>query len=629
MSPVHIPDMPATDYRVNDLGMLVEAASGLRKIDSLSPVEPRLALGEAIKYALFENPYRMAELSRLRKSVESEYLVARRKASQAEAQGSVVNPSMMMMGAYNDTTGVLEPTRASFERLRNLCEASAPLACIISKRVEQVAAFSSRQHSHIGRSSEAGFHVRLSNPREEATPEDKRQIDILEQMIEEAGFCAPPDEEMPLGWQPGFDFFLRQGTRDLLTIDWVAVRRWESAKDPQKYPVVSFACVDAGQIRRLRREYVDVVNGLLVSQEGPHERENTKQEIVLVKVDKDSGFKLEEYSAKELVVGSRRPRTAENIFGYGYSEAEEVMDVATCWVAGLRHNALRFTNDSLPRGFFTILGHQSDSQIASFAQNWKEMLQGVGKSWKAPIFRAPAQQGAAINWTPIDLSPRDMEYSQFLFTLGLIAHCAYHIHPEETGYAASSPFKAGLSESSPQANLEYSSDTGLRPLLGWWQNFMNRHFIWHMFPSRRYKMEFTGLGDWDDMADAQMAQVRLGAGLTTPRMEWASRDIQMPRTVLDHPASDLPMPWAQGYQLLEGQKQAEQQQNMAQQQQQAAQEQPEAQPGQGGKPGAQSQPGAETETNRQSAAQSKDANPANQRQHIGVSSHGKHTDQGV
>jgi hypothetical protein len=233
------------------------------------------------------------------------------------------------------------------------------------------------------------------------------------------------------------------------------------------------------------------------------------------------------------------------------------------------------------------------------------MLQGVGKAWKVPIFRAPAQQGAAVNWTPIDLSPKDMEYSNFLFTLGLIAHCAYHIHPEETGYSASSPFKAGLSESSPEANLKYSSDTGLRPLLGWWQNFINRHMIWLMFPSRRYKLEFTGLGDWDDLQDAQMAQTRLGAGLTTPRIEWASRDIHMPQSVLDHPASDLPMPWSQGYQLLQQQQQSEQQQNMAQQQHEAGLDQQQA-----AAESAKSE-GADTQANRTSAGQSQDANPAN------------------
>jgi hypothetical protein len=535
--------------------------------EAVKPVEPKTAFIESVKYNLFERPYRSAQFHRIQKAVESGWLKAQDQALHAASQGTVVNPSFLTFGAYSQLAGVLEPisaTRVTFDKLTELCEGVPVISCIIGKRVEQVAEYAHIRHSHIGRSKEAGFHVCMSDSREKATSEDKKQMHDLEMMIENTGFCEPPSDETPIGYEPTFEYFLRTATRDLLTYDWVAIRRWKSAIDPDTYPVVAFTPIDASRIRRLQRKFIDVVENKIVTEEPERERKSSTpgQEIALVKIDDDSSVRIEEFTPDEVVVGCRRPRTSDSIYGYGYPEGEEIMNVGTSWIAALTHNSSRFSSNSLPRGFMTVLGNASEAQQQAFALNFKEMMSG--SPWKIPIFQAPAQQGTAVNWTPIDMSPKDMEFSNFMWMLSSICHAAFHISTSETGWGDQNPFKPALSEASPEANLKYSMDTGLRPLLRWWEMFINRHIVWKLFPTRRYRLEFSGLGDWDEMQDTEMRQARMAAGLTTPVMEWNDLDIDMPEEIRNHPAANFPAPFVQGYQILSGQQQAEQQQNAQQ-----------------------------------------------------------------
>ncbi|MEP6756511.1 MAG: hypothetical protein ABJA67_13480, partial [Chthonomonadales bacterium] len=112
------------------------------------------------------------------------------------------------------------------------------------------------------------------------------------------------------------------------------------------------------------------------------------------------------------------------------------------------------------------------------------------------------------------------------------------------------------------------------------QSFINRNVVWKLYPDRRYMFEFVGIGEEDRDALLQSLSTQLQMGLINPEQAWAQLDICMPDHIQNHPASQLPMPWAQGYGLIDGaqqQEDAKQQQMMAQQQQIAAQQQSQAQ----------------------------------------------------
>jgi hypothetical protein len=410
----------------------------------------------------------------------------------------------------------------------------------------------------------------LAVPEEKATDADKKRIAELEQYFSECGYVEPPEEQKPGQWQPGFDAFLRQLTRDLLELDFVAVRKWSAASHPKEFPIAAFACDDAGMIRKRRRKLVGIHKHKLQWEEyEPLRKNDVNEEKMYVRVIDEGAFISDEYTASEMFTGFMRTRTDNVANGYGFSVLEQAMNSINIWIAARDYNKIRFDKDSLPRGFMTLLGNFSPQVMSSFTQQWRQMNEGVQRRWTIPILQAPAQQGTAANWTTLDMSNRDMEYGTFLFTVGVWLHAAFSIHPDETGFSASSPFRPPLSEASPDTNLQYSQDKGLEPILRFIAEMLTRQILWVIQPDRRYVFEFVGSGDWDELQDAQARQARLNAGLTTWGIEWDEQDMIRPDAIKDHPFWDMNPAFLAAMQQFQTMSQQQQQADMAQQAQEA------------------------------------------------------------
>ena len=511
------------------------------------------------------------DLRQMEKAVKIAQLKLKERVMVAAEQGTVVSEVTDPWQYVDSAQGIKDPTGYTFGVLRQWGHICEPLAAIQSTRIDQVANFSRPGKRHRGHYSEPGWIIEMADGDMSATAADLANIKTYSAWVHSCGFCDPPVNERPEGWQKGFEPFLRGLVRDRVQLDWVAVRTWPSEVDPGKYPVVAFAAVDAAKIRKRRRLIVSVVSNKIVTDEAPKDRRNTSKEITLVKVNADSNVKVEEYSDAEMFTAFARVRTDEESNGYGYSEAEQAVNAITIWCAARDFNKFRFEKNSLPRGVLSILGNMSESQLSAFRKQWRQMVTGLSKSWNIPIVSGQGGDGAGLNFIPFDLSPKDMEYGQFTFTVALWLHALYGIHPDETGFSDSNPMSQPMSEASPETNIIHSQDRGLRPLLRWVEDLMNHNLLWKMDPAKRYVFRFVGLSDSTELDELEAVQLRLTAGVSTPKMEWADRDVQMPPEVADHPASSLPMPWSEGVMFL-------------QQLQQAAAQPPGGQPG--GKPGA-------------------------------------------
>jgi hypothetical protein len=494
-----------------------------------------------------------------------EKAIARRV--EAALQGAKVSEGLGFLGYYDSGPGVVEPTGTTFDRLRRFAESCGVTTAIINRRVDQVSAFSDTPEYRFGHPRTPGFRVCMTIPEQEASEADTARMRELEQFVRETGFCSPPEEECPRSYQPGFDGFLKQFVRDSLTLDQVAVRTWASKTAPERYPVVSFACIDGGLVRRSREEPAGLKNGVAQVKPYPTQRTNAGGvPIRYVKLATSGGVIEDEFTSDELSVAVRNMRTDQQSRGYGYSEVEQAIDDITVWLYCREYNASRFRKDSLPRGLLMLLGKVDNRQLEHFKLQWRQMMQGVSNRWAIPMLTAEPQQGSSVVWTPFDLSSRDMEYHQFTFAVALVMHAKFRIHPEETGFESLSPFRPPLSQASPESKLKYSQDSGLTPLLRFVASFINRRLIWRLYPDRRYSFEFVGLGEWDASADVSVWNQMLQGGLTTPRYVWRVLDQPIPEALKEHPAWDLPLPWAQGVQMLQQMEQYEQQQTMQQRQ---------------------------------------------------------------
>jgi hypothetical protein len=480
---------------------------------------------------------------RLTKALGEAMVGAFDRQRRAGLQGSVVNATFDVMNLYGSTStpAVLDPTGLTYKVLRQLAHHCEPATAIIERRIRQVCAFS-RPAKMTGSTVEAaGFRIKLADEEAQPTAADKRRIQQLTRYVTNCGLCPPPEAERSANWQPGFEAFLAQVVRDTLTLDWVAVRRWKDRKSPKKYPVVAFTAEDAGRVRRVRGQVESVVNGVKRRQEYVRLRETTGERIRFVKMDTDGGGGMvaEEFTADELAVSVRNPRTDEASLGAGYSELERAMNAITIWLYARDYNAMRFRTDALPRGVLTILGGIDQGQLNTFKSKWREMFSGVAKRWQFPVISATGEK-AAVTWTSFDQSSRDMEYHQFMFSVSLWMHAIFGIHPEETGFEALSPFKPPLSEASPETKLQYSQDSGLAPLMRWLEDLINREIISLADTTGRYVFEWVGLGQGDALQDAETATAMLAAGQTTPRKVAAARDLELVPWVHECPLMDWP-----------------------------------------------------------------------------------------
>ena len=546
---------------------------GMREAPSaFEPVIPNRTLASQLRYALFDRWANAQQAHAISKGLEMAYVAQQKRAMRAAEQDAVINPTIDYWSSGTSAQGVSDVTGTTFSELRRLAAACEPVACIVNTRVGQVAAFARKAEYHKAHAKTPGFRVRLTDKDAQATPEDKKQIAILEQFLEETGFVPPPENEQPDGWEPGLEPFLKRIVRDRLTLDWVSVRRWRSKGNPDKFPIVSFAAVDSSLIRRTKTNTLGVTDGREIKEPYDAER-HTRSKIKYVKMEYEGGRKLEEYTAAEMFCACFRPRTDESAHGYGYSELEEAINAVSGWISSRDYNLLRFDKDSLPRGVMSILGNLNQQQFDAFTIMWKQMFEGKTKRWAIPIIRGTPMAGSSVNWTPFDLSNREMEYSQFLFTLAIWLHAIYQIHPDETGFSAASPFRPALSEASPEVSLEYSQDKGLSPLLNWIASLINRNILWVLDTRRRYTFEFVGTGQWDELQDTQTRVAQLNGGLSTWGMQWAELDQPIPESLKDSPIWDLNPAFLGALQQLQSMQQSQQQGDMQEQQQQAQMQQ--------------------------------------------------------
>lgn len=499
-----------------------------------------------------------------------------REQESAAHQAAMVSTPLRAFGAGYSYSGISEKQGYSFNKLRYWGDVCSPCSAIINRRIQHVTAFSEPVIRTMGFVEKPGFLIRLTDRDAEATDQDVKAVASLQQFIMELGTAPPPLEERPESYVPSFFHFLSQWTRDSLTMDWTAVRFWKPASDGNQVmsrfrsPIAAFSCVDAALIRPVSRIAEGVKNGVPVIREYESERPSVKgKDIRFVRIQNDASLRAEEqYREDELVAYARNTRTDERLHGMGIGELEQSFSAIEGWLFGLDYNLGRFRKDSLPRGFLQLVGKVNDQQLQSFRLEWMQLMMGNSKRWTIPMI---AGEELDAKWTAIDLSSRDMEYHQLMFLLAVILHANFGIHPEETGYEALTTLRPPLSESSPEATLRYSQDSGLTPLLKHIESFINTNIVWKIYPDRRYTFEFVGLGESVRSDQIENWAAELEAGLNFPINIYRQRDIPITDQMKDHPALYLPMPLPKGMEYVDNLQQQAMQAQMEQQQMQASQ----------------------------------------------------------
>jgi hypothetical protein len=455
---------------------------------------------EAVKQ-ITEVESRMVEISEQKvmekaKEIHAIWVEELRKSNEnAEAKSLLHDPFQLL-----DSLRYKErPMMLTYEVLRAMSERNPIIASIIGTRVNQVSSFSSPPKSPY----DIGFRIHLKDDEMKPNDNDKKRIKELEAFMENTGVVSLDPEE-----RDDFDSFLRKISRDSLTYDQLA---YEVIGGRGKTPV-AFVGIDAATIRlsSTAKYFKNIRHGKdfglpdFNTEMGSAQKEQIKPADVKY-VQLIDGRVMTTYTEQEMGFGIRNPRTSIKQNGYGVSELEILVNTVTAHLWAEEYNRRFFSQGSAPKGIIHFEGNVDQTQLTAFRSQWHAQVMGVFNAWRTPIISAPAK----LQYTNLQMSNKQMEFSAWIDYLIKIACAVYLIDPAEIGF----DFKGGgaqtqtapLFESRQESKQKMSRDKGLRPLLKFIQSEINKDLVYRLYEGR-YEFEFIGL---DAKTEEQLQEMHL------------------------------------------------------------------------------------------------------------------------
>jgi hypothetical protein len=391
------------------------------------------------------------------------------------------------------------PMMLTYEVLRSMSERNPIVASVINTRVNQIASFSTPPKTPY----DIGFRIHMKDDEKKPTPDDEKRIDEIEHMIENTGILPLPMEE-----RDNFDAFLRKVVRDTLTYDQMS---FECINGRGGMPV-AFVAIDAATIRlaTTAKYFKDIKHmkgfappPMIETEMGSIQKYSVKPEDIRY-VQIIDGKVMTTYTEQELGFGIRNPRTSIKQNGYGVSELEILVNTVTAHLWAEEYNRRFFSQGSAPKGIIHFEGNISQEQLTSFRRQWHAQVMGVFNSWRTPVIAAPAK----LQYTNLQMSNKNMEFSNWIDYLIKLICAVYLIDPAEIGFdfrGGASQTQAPLFETNQEAKQKMSRDRGLRPLLKFIQTEINKNIVFRLYDGR-YEFEFLGL---DSKTEEQLQEMHL------------------------------------------------------------------------------------------------------------------------
>lgn len=351
------------------------------------------------------------------------------------------------------------PSQITYGTLRAMVARMPILAAIIQTRINQVAAFSAKQHNRY----QLGYRIQMRDHEGKSSPADRKWIKQVESLIERTGVT-----DNPRG-RDSFTTFLKKSARDSLMFDQMA---WEIVANKKGQPAEWYA-VDASTIR-----LADAASVYL-------DEDDTKA-IRYVQIY--DGMVVNEYAQDELYFGVRNPSTDIRLHGYGTGELEMMMVAVTSLLFGWAYNQNAFKQGTTAKGIVNFKGKIPRKQFQAFKTHWYNLLSSVENAWRSPVTNA--DQG--IEYVNLQQSSRDMEFSAWMDFMIKVCCSCYAMDPVEVNFQYGNVGQSNsLKSESNREKITQSKERGLRPLLRFLEASINRAIIWPMNES--FEFAFVGL----------------------------------------------------------------------------------------------------------------------------------------
>lgn len=374
------------------------------------------------------------------------------------------------------------------------------IKAIINTRIEQVQNFL----KYSSDDQKPGYQIRYKQSpseygtdRKELSSKDKKLVDYIVKFLEEGG------ENDKWECEDNFQEFTRKVLRDSLVLDQLCFEVVRS----RDMKLRKYRAVDSALVRQLDTNdprYSDMFENYRYHGYLPRYAMVWDGQIIRHPVSNEYVL----FYPWELGYGVRNKTT--NVFrnGYGCSELETMMEIVTWILWGMQYNGNFFKQGSQPKGFINIKNSNIDQgTLNEFRQDWMQTMSSVYNAHKVPVV-----QGIDLEWIDLQHSNRDMEFTEWVKFLFVIACAVYRIDPSELGFQFQDAAQI-FGQDGQKERLEHSMKKGLTPLLIFYQNILNKYIISEI--DERLELVFTGIEIDDEDAQVELDKKKLDAGMVS------------------------------------------------------------------------------------------------------------------
>lgn len=442
---------------------------------SIAPVDTELA--PDIKKAIHE------ATGELFQRIERQLASSPAPMPQNEPKGYYLDPFAML-----DSVGMgyrMNPTFVTYETLRQMTERDTLLGAIVNTRMHQVASFCQEQENKYS----VGSLIRKRDP-------DARQRRLTNGERDRA--------------KKVLFYVMNMGQEDSLTRDGFVNSMKKMTRDSLTYDQVNFEQQLSRGGRLLQSLVLDPATVRIADQSkwNPRGIPLTKQEekTKAMYVQLMNGEVVRDFTAQELAFCIRNPRSSVKVGGYGFPEPQILIQTVTAHIWAEEWNRKAFSQGSTIKGVLNMKGTIDRIKYEGFKRQWMAQVGGITNAWKTPIMNSDG-----IEFVPMQMSNTEMGYQMWIEYLVKIACAIYQMDPTEINFDLRG--SAGQAQptfmSGNEAQQKMSKDRGLRPLLKFFQDTLNRNIVNRIDPE--FELAFVGL---DAKSEAEAADLRQKQGAT-------------------------------------------------------------------------------------------------------------------
>jgi len=378
-------------------------------------------------------------------------------------------------------------------RVRNLL-----IAAIVRTRGNQMSMFGHLRNNRF----DIGLEVKIKKAlKDSIEPEElvmiKKRIDSFTKILMDCGKTNNLGDKEKLS----FSEFLSVQAQNGVSFGWFGTELiWEDVDQTRLH---RFRPVDAGTIHHALSNPISAkgVRAGSVNQLQTQERIKINKEILGKEhfdyVQVIDGLPKQAFTTQELIMYNLYPSTDLEHNGYPVTPLDTAVNAVTTHSSIEIYNKLYFQNGKSSKGILVINSDSIDQNtIADMKQQFNASINNVNNSFKIPIFGVGKEEN--VQWLSTMPNRKDGEF-EYLYdqnTRNILA--AFNMSPDELpGFAHLSrgTSQQSLSESNTEFKLTAQRDSGIRPLILKFQDFLNEKLFPLLDPelAQLCDIQFSGL----------------------------------------------------------------------------------------------------------------------------------------